>query len=95
MAKKPEKRDPSSVPFHMMGDEMRRNRNIDDGKRLCNRCDGTGNELFSMFKQCSVCKGTGEQPDVVTVWKCPSCKLQYHTDDKQDHIERAHAGVTP
>ena len=26
---------------------------------LCIRCDGTGNELYSMFKLCSDCDGVG------------------------------------
>ncbi len=26
---------------------------------LCERCEGTGNELYSMFKVCSNCDGEG------------------------------------
>ena len=26
---------------------------------LCKRCDGTGNELYSMFRLCSQCDGVG------------------------------------
>lgn len=26
---------------------------------LCPRCDGTGNELFSMYRECEACGGSG------------------------------------
>jgi len=26
---------------------------------LCDRCDGTGNQLYSMFQVCEKCNGTG------------------------------------
>lgn len=29
------------------------------GDPPCKRCDGTGNELFSMYRRCSDCGGTG------------------------------------
>lgn len=29
------------------------------GFNLCDRCDGTGNELFFMYRSCSKCGGTG------------------------------------
>ncbi len=28
-------------------------------KELCDRCDGTGNQLYSMYQVCEKCKGTG------------------------------------
>lgn len=31
-----------------------------EGKTLCSRCEGTGNELFSMYKACEDCGGSGE-----------------------------------
>jgi hypothetical protein len=32
---------------------------IGDPENLCTRCSGTGNELFSMYRRCSGCLGTG------------------------------------
>ena len=29
----------------------------------CDRCEGTGNELFSMYRRCSACGGTGRFAD--------------------------------
>lgn len=49
-----------TVPAHMRIDYANRNENIREGKTLCPRCDGTGNELFSMYHCCSKCNGTGE-----------------------------------
>jgi len=37
-----------------------RNANIEDGRELCKKCDGTGNELFMNFRKCGECDGTGE-----------------------------------
>lgn len=31
------------------------------GKKLCGRCRGTGNELYSMYKSCEACGGSGER----------------------------------
>lgn len=45
------------IPPHLAGD-MARAFIIPEGKR-CSRCDGTGNELFSMYKECQACKGDG------------------------------------
>ena len=45
------------VPVHLAGD-MARAFAIPEEKR-CERCDGTGNELFSMYKECQACKGDG------------------------------------
>jgi DnaJ-class molecular chaperone len=28
-------------------------------KKRCERCDGTGNELYSMYRQCQACGGNG------------------------------------
>ncbi len=57
---KPKKRDIKEVPFHMRSDEQTRNDNIDAGNKLCERCGGTGNELFSMYRKCPKCNGTGK-----------------------------------
>jgi len=48
-----------SVPNKLQMDYFTRNKNVRDSKALCLRCDGTGNEFFSMFKKCSVCLGKG------------------------------------
>lgn len=29
----------------------------------CERCDGTGNELYAMYRQCSDCGGSGKAAD--------------------------------
>jgi len=46
-------------PSHTLRDVLMRNKNIDEGKELCERCEGTGNEFFSMYHECTHCKGTG------------------------------------
>ncbi len=51
--------DVSKYPLYMRGDFETRNKNIKNGKKLCKRCDGTGNEFFSMYKRCTKCFGTG------------------------------------
>ena len=54
-----EKTNLSEVPLHMRRDYVIRNRNIDEGKLLCTLCDGTGNQLFSMYQKCDNCEGKG------------------------------------
>ena len=49
----------NSVPPHMAGDYLRRNDNVIKDKNLCSNCDGTGNELMSMYRKCPVCNGIG------------------------------------
>jgi RecJ-like exonuclease len=56
---KPELENIEDYPPHMLGDYITKNKNIKNGKDLCNRCDGTGNEFYSMYKKCSACGGTG------------------------------------
>ena len=56
---KPKQHDLNKVPFHMRSDEHRRNVNIQDGKPLCAKCGGTGNEFLSMYHKCPMCQGTG------------------------------------
>lgn len=29
------------------------------GKKICKRCEGTGNQLLSMYQKCEACNGTG------------------------------------
>lgn len=45
--------------LNIVGDELIRFENIKAGRELCKRCDGTGNETFFMFKQCTKCGGSG------------------------------------
>lgn len=52
------------VPEHMRMDVHRRNQNIDDGATLCKRCNGTGNELYSMYRACADCGGSGVAQEV-------------------------------
>lgn len=59
----PRKRDPEKWPHHMRPDEIKRNKNIDAGRTLCPRCDGTGNELWSMYRRCEQCDGKGYLED--------------------------------
>ena len=53
------KTDLRKYPPHMQNDYRVRNKNIDDGKELCERCGGTGNEFMSMYKKCKDCGGSG------------------------------------
>ncbi len=41
------------------GDIFQRDQNVKNDDALCDRCSGTGNELFSMYRQCTDCNGTG------------------------------------
>ena len=45
--------------LNTVGDEVVRYKNIKNGKKLCDRCDGTGNELLWHYRQCQKCGGTG------------------------------------
>ena len=47
--------DLDTVPHHQRMDYTTRNENISKRKKLCRWCDGTGNELFSMYRQCPKC----------------------------------------
>ena len=49
----------NKIPMHMRGDYLKRNENISNNKELCENCDGTGNELYSMYRKCPKCNGTG------------------------------------
>ena len=51
--------DLKKIPVHMQIDFHTRNENVSASKKLCKRCNGTGNELFSMFRLCTDCRGTG------------------------------------
>lgn len=51
--------DLDTCPAHMQMDYRTRNKNVMDNHKLCKRCDGTGNELMSMFRRCIKCNGSG------------------------------------
>ena len=46
-------------PGHMRPDVRTRNENITQKRKLCDRCQGTGNELMSMYHKCTKCNGNG------------------------------------
>jgi len=51
--------DLDTVPHLLRGDFALRNKNLAIGKTLCPRCNGTGNELFSHYRRCQDCHGSG------------------------------------
>jgi len=51
--------DLNTCPIRIRSDYVRRNDNVLAGKKLCERCDGTGNELMNWYSRCSSCDGTG------------------------------------
>lgn len=40
--------------------DLRTEDNVEPAGQICPRCEGTGNELMSMYRKCSDCKGTGQ-----------------------------------
>lgn len=44
---------------HMSPDEATKRRNGEAGHTLCQHCEGTGNELYSMYRSCPECGGCG------------------------------------
>jgi len=51
--------DLDTVVHYARMDYATRNANLIEGNRLCPRCNGTGNELWAMFRRCQRCYGTG------------------------------------
>lgn len=49
--------------YGIAGDMFRRDELLALGLELCERCDGTGNELFSMYRRCSDCHGEGTKSE--------------------------------
>lgn len=43
-------------------DLRQKDRNEFFRRSLCDHCRGTGNELFSLYRRCTVCGGTGIEP---------------------------------
>ena len=59
MGKNQAKEDVTKYSLYMRMDYERKNKNIDDRKSLCKKCDGTGNQLFSYYQKCTKCDGLG------------------------------------
>lgn len=55
--------DLNTVHYSMRGDYDRRNGWVQEGKPLCKWCDGTGNELFCMYRECPMCRGSGTREE--------------------------------
>jgi DnaJ-class molecular chaperone len=51
--------DRTAYPVHMLMDVDTHNDNIKAGRKLCEHCEGTGNEFLSMYHRCPKCGGTG------------------------------------
>lgn len=51
--------DEKKYPPHMRMDAKKRNDNIAAGRKLCERCEGTGNQFYSMYSKCFACNGKG------------------------------------
>ncbi len=55
--------EPYSVYVERFGiradDVYTRDKNEVAGREFCGRCEGTGNELYSMYKECEDCEGRG------------------------------------
>lgn len=44
---------------HMWVDRKQAKDNQAAGRAICGRCNGTGNELYSMYRKCRACGGDG------------------------------------
>ena len=68
-------------------DDMVRLANHKSGYPLCRRCDGTGNEFYSMFRECQTCEGSG----VARGCQCDACYNGIkHSSDCAVHNEPAY-----
>ncbi|KKN83558.1 hypothetical protein LCGC14_0297970 [marine sediment metagenome] len=63
--------DEAGYPPRCLGDVRTRNANIDRRWQLCERCEGTGNELFLSYRMCAQCRGTGRAHRKVTIEEQP------------------------
>ncbi len=43
----------------ILQDQITRKINLARKRTICERCSGTGNEIYSMFKKCQECNGKG------------------------------------
>lgn len=46
---------------HIWADELRAAENRAKGLNRCDHCEGTGNELKSMYRKCPACEGRGHR----------------------------------
>ena len=51
--------DLNTVPQRIAMDYQRRNQNLLEKNELCKRCDGTGNEMYNLYRECTDCFGSG------------------------------------
>jgi hypothetical protein len=51
--------DVETIRVNFRRDYIIRNENIVAGHKLCRRCNGTGNQLYSMWQECQACHGSG------------------------------------
>ena len=51
--------DPNDYPIPMQMDIKKKNNNIKNGRKLCSKCNGTGNEFFYHYRKCNDCNGKG------------------------------------
>jgi hypothetical protein len=45
----------------VIADDTKKLNNALAGHKLCSKCDGTGNEMFFMYRRCEQCAGSGKQ----------------------------------
>lgn len=43
----------------ILADKIVRHENLLSGLPICGHCEGTGNEMYSMYRQCPKCNGRG------------------------------------
>jgi hypothetical protein len=48
-----------NIPPNFRMDYATRNNNVEAGNKLCEHCDGTGNEFLYRYRKCPKCFGTG------------------------------------
>lgn len=66
------------IHLGIMGDRQRAAR-IPEAER-CPRCEGSGNELYAMYRRCTACSGTGR-------WTVPAEHEQWRS-----HLAGTHTG---
>ncbi len=53
------KKDRVEVKSPIELDDLRAKENEEAGRTICEKCGGTGNQFYSMYKECSDCGGKG------------------------------------
>lgn len=51
--------DVNKYPLHMQRDAIKHNENVKNNRHICHKCEGTGNQLWSMYQECTDCDGKG------------------------------------